>query len=155
MKLRAKAFLEGTFMCASSFLVCTRTRTQLRGNIAHSPTTSSRPVHDLPLLHTHGLTSSRDPWTIGLTSLETHRSTSSRLVYQSPYLVTSLTTFKRFTSAHDMPLLHTHGLTSSRDTWSYCIVLYSSIYIAPLNSHRQTEALLVRLAPRKETSFKK
>src|SRR6218665_401850 len=25
----------------------------------------------------------------------------------------------------------------------YCIVLYSSIYIAPLNSHRQTEALLV------------
>src|SRR6218665_1715781 len=37
----------------------------------------------------------------------------------------------------------------------YCIVLYSSIYIAPLNSHRQTEALLVRLAPRKETSFKK
>src|SRR6218665_2839748 len=24
---------------------------------------------------------------------------------------------------------------------SYCIVLYSSIYIAPLNSHRQTEAL--------------
>src|SRR6218665_367764 len=31
-----------------------------------------------------------------------------------------------------------------------CIVLYSSIYIAPLNSHRQTEALLVRLAPRKE-----
>ena len=37
----------------------------------------------------------------------------------------------------------------------YCIVLYSSIYIAHLNSHRQTEALLVRLAPRKETSFKK
>src|SRR6218665_3906232 len=37
----------------------------------------------------------------------------------------------------------------------FCIVLYSSIYIAPLNSHRQTEALLVRLAPRKETSFKK
>src|SRR6218665_3707800 len=37
----------------------------------------------------------------------------------------------------------------------YCILLYSSIYIAPLNSHRQTEALLVRLAPRKETSFKK
>jgi len=25
----------------------------------------------------------------------------------------------------------------------YCIVLYSSIYIAPLNSHGQTEALLV------------
>ena len=37
----------------------------------------------------------------------------------------------------------------------YCIVLYSSIYIAPLNSQRQTEALVVRLAPRKETSFKK
>src|SRR6218665_3717138 len=37
----------------------------------------------------------------------------------------------------------------------YCIVLYSSIYIAPLNSHRQTEALVVRLAPRKGTSFKK
>src|SRR6218665_2268958 len=34
---------------------------------------------------------------------------------------------------------------------SFCIVLYSSIYIAPLNSHRQTEALFVRLAPRKET----
>src|SRR6218665_3725237 len=29
-------------------------------------------------------------------------------------------------------------------------VSYSSIYIAPLNSHIQTEALLVRLAPRKE-----
>src|SRR6218665_2087290 len=29
----------------------------------------------------------------------------------------------------------------------YCIVLYSSTYIAPLNSQRQTEALLVRLAP--------
>src|SRR6218665_66699 len=39
------------------------------------------------------------------------------------------------------------------DQWG--IVLYSIIYIAPLNSHRQTEALLVRLAPRKETSFKK
>src|SRR6218665_460417 len=37
----------------------------------------------------------------------------------------------------------------------YCIVLYSSINIAPINSHGQTEALLVRLAPRKETSFKK
>ena len=37
----------------------------------------------------------------------------------------------------------------------YCIVLYSNIYIAPLNSHGQAEALLVRLAPRKETSFKK
>src|SRR6218665_3396294 len=35
------------------------------------------------------------------------------------------------------------------------LYMYSSIYIAPLNSHRQTEALLVRLAPRKETSFKK
>src|SRR6218665_791867 len=30
---------------------------------------------------------------------------------------------------------------------SLSIVLYSSIYIAPLNSHGQTEALLVRLAP--------
>ena len=29
----------------------------------------------------------------------------------------------------------------------YCIVLYSSIYEAPLNSHGQTEASLVRLAP--------
>ena len=35
-----------------------------------------------------------------------------------------------------------------------CIALYLSIYIAPLNSHRQREALLVQLAPRKETSFK-
>src|SRR6218665_2876102 len=42
-----------------------------------------------------------------------------------------------------------------RTTVLYCIVLYSSIYIAPLNSQRQTEALVVRLAPRKETSFKK
>jgi len=31
------------------------------------------------------------------------------------------------------------------------MVWYSSIYIAPLNSHGPTEALLVRLAPRKET----
>src|SRR6218665_2651223 len=31
----------------------------------------------------------------------------------------------------------------------YCIVLYSSIYIAPHNSRGPTEALLVRLAPRK------
>ena len=44
---------------------------------------------------------------------------------------------------------------AAMDIVLYCIVLYSSIYIAPLNSHRQTEALLVRLAPRKETSFKK
>jgi len=36
-----------------------------------------------------------------------------------------------------------------------CIVLYSSIYIALLNNHGQTEVLLVRLAPRKETSFNK
>jgi len=37
----------------------------------------------------------------------------------------------------------------------YCIVLYSSIYIAPINTHGQTAALLVRLAPRKDISFKK
>src|SRR6218665_1255293 len=37
----------------------------------------------------------------------------------------------------------------------YCIVLYLSIYIVPLNSHGQTEALLVQLVLRKETSFKK
>jgi len=35
------------------------------------------------------------------------------------------------------------------------IVLYSSICIAPQNSRKPTEALLVRLAPRKETGFKK
>jgi len=35
------------------------------------------------------------------------------------------------------------------------IVWYSSIYIAPLNSCGPTEALLVRLAPRKETRSKK
>jgi len=29
------------------------------------------------------------------------------------------------------------------------------MYMAPLNSHGQTEALMVRLAPRTETSFKK
>jgi len=40
-------------------------------------------------------------------------------------------------------------------TYLYCIVLYLSICIKPLNSHGQSEALLVRLAPRKETSFKK
>jgi len=32
---------------------------------------------------------------------------------------------------------------------------YSSIHLAPLNSRGPTEVLLVRLAPRKETSFKK
>jgi len=31
--------------------------------------------------------------------------------------------------------------------------LYSSIYIVPLNSREPTEVLLVRLAPRRETSF--
>jgi len=48
-------------------------------------------------------------------------------------------------------------LAPKREAWllQTWFVLYSSIYIAPLNSHRQTEALLVRLAPRKETSFKK
>jgi len=30
----AKTFLEGTFMCAPSFHVCTCTHAQLRGNIA-------------------------------------------------------------------------------------------------------------------------
>jgi len=30
-----------------------------------------------------------------------------------------------------------------------CIVLYSGIYIAPLNNRGPTEALLVRLAPKK------
>src|SRR6218665_2681014 len=50
-------------------------------------------------------------------------------------------------STHPFALFDPHVL--------YCIVLYSNIYTAPLNSHRQTEALLVRLAPRKETSFKK
>jgi len=49
------------------------------------------------------------------------------------------------------------GVAVGISALSECIweTLYSSIYIAPLNSHRQTEALLVRLAPRKETSFKK
>ena len=40
------------------------------------------------------------------------------------------------------------------DAELYCIVLYLSIYIAPLNSHGQKETLLVQFAPRKETSFK-
>jgi len=31
----------------------------------------------------------------------------------------------------------------------YCIVLHLSIYIVPLNSHGQTEAFLVQLAPKK------
>ena len=35
------------------------------------------------------------------------------------------------------------------------ILLYSRIYIAPVNSRGPTEALLVRLAPRNETSFMK
>jgi len=34
------------------------------------------------------------------------------------------------------------------------IVLYSSIYIVPLNSRGPTEVLFVRLTPRKERSFK-
>jgi len=33
--------------------------------------------------------------------------------------------------------------------------LYASIYIAARNSHGPTEALSVRLAPRKETGFMK
>src|SRR6218665_1564173 len=37
----------------------------------------------------------------------------------------------------------------------YCIVLHSSIYIVPLSSRGPTEALLVRLAIRNETSFNK
>jgi len=48
-----------------------------------------------------------------------------------------------------------NGLKSKLSYKLYCVVLYSSIYILPLNSHGQTEALLVRLAPRKETSLKK
>ena len=35
------------------------------------------------------------------------------------------------------------------ETFHCGIVLYSSIYIVPLNGHGQTEALLVRLAPEK------
>src|SRR6218665_324195 len=42
-----------------------------------------------------------------------------------------------------------HGFIMVSICGDYCIVLYSSIYIAPLNSHRQTEALLVRLTPKK------
>jgi len=42
---------------------------------------------------------------------------------------------------------------------TYCIVLYCIVfeylYSVPLSSHGQAEALLVRLAPRKETSVKK
>src|SRR6218665_2012342 len=51
------------------------------------------------------------------------------------------------------PLTDTDSRIKSEHCVLYCIVLYSSIYIAPLNSQRQTEALVVRLAPRKETSF--
>jgi len=51
--------------------------------------------------------------------------------------------------------LRTKGVESTNESQRPCIVLYSSIYIVPLNSHGQTEALLVLLAPRKETSFKK
>jgi len=49
----------------------------------------------------------------------------------------------------------TYILYISRYIILYSNVLYSSIYISPLNSRGPTEALLVRLAPRKETSFKK
>ena len=52
-------------------------------------------------------------------------------------------------------MLLTYILTNLYCIVLYCVVLYSSIYIAPANSHEQTEALLVRLVPRKETSFKK
>ena len=54
-------------------------------------------------------------------------------------------------------LCQTESSIEKRDSriYIYCIVLYLSIYIAPLNRHGQTEAPLVELAPRKETSFKK
>src|SRR6218665_1830259 len=58
-------------------------------------------------------------------------------------------------SCHHTTLLKQKVLNLYKTQVLYCIVLYSSIYITPLNSHRQTEALLVRIAPRKETSFKK
>ena len=51
------------------------------------------------------------------------------------------------------PTSYSHSNSSNHANST--IVLYSSIYIAPLNSHRQREALVVRLAPRKETSFRK
>src|SRR6218665_3117929 len=58
-----------------------------------------------------------------------------------------------------LSLLHAHKDTCEcihfNSIQPYCTVLYSSIYIAPLNSNRQLEAPVVRLAPRKETSFKK
>ena len=41
---------------------------------------------------------------------------------------------------------------TSQNVYKYCIV-FKYLYSAP--QHGQTEALLVRLAPRKETSFKK
>jgi len=46
-----------------------------------------------------------------------------------------------------------YGMVWCGVVW-YGMVWYSSIYIAPLNSCGPTEALLVRLAPRKEASFK-
>src|SRR6218665_324962 len=54
--------------------------------------------------------------------------------------------FEKAFSGNDTSQNETHAENA-------CIVLYSSIYIAPLNSRVPTEALLVRLAPRKETSF--
>src|SRR6218665_3522823 len=64
----------------------------------------------------------------------------------------------RFSSTHFLTLFSPARRFSSLSLsvcFSVSIVLYSSIYIAPLNSQGSTEALLVLLAPRKETSFKK
>src|SRR6218665_1143814 len=85
------------------------------------------------------------------------QSTPSSLRYgeesdRQTYIHTHIQT-DRQTDKHSY--IHTYIHTYIHAYILYCIVLYLSICIAPLNSHGQTEVLLVQLAPRKETSFKK
>src|SRR6218665_141336 len=67
---------------------------------------------------------------------------------QSIAFLVSLSSRSRCSAIHDL-FLQTISFFRHGRVW------YSSIYIAPLNTRGPTEALVVRLAPRKETSFKK
>ena len=57
----------------------------------------------------------------------------------------------RCESNHAVRLVHgtRFAMKTNKEMMLYCIALYSSIYIAPLNSCGPTEALLVRLARKK------
>jgi len=89
---------------------------------------------------------------IGLDT-STAQATSLPPVYLSLHFECRFSNMQRVYTYTLQSIRCTHmSVTSTQPT---VIVLYSSIYIAPHNSHGQTEAFLVRLAPRKETSFKK